>query len=99
MPSDPLWLLPAAPAKEFQALGLDLKIINDDGETLDLKEIEEDEDKEDINPNLDEVELGPVIKDIEEPDDAWEETSEFDEEDSLDDIEDDDIDLDEGGEF
>ena len=85
--------------KEFQALGLDLKIINDDGETLDLKEIEEDEDKEDINPNLDEVELGPVIKDIEEPDEAWEETSEFDEEDSLDDIEDDDIDLDEGGEF
>jgi DNA-directed RNA polymerase subunit beta len=84
--------------KEFQALGLDLKIVNDDGEILDLKEIEEDEDKEDINPNLDEVELNPVVKDV-EPDDDWEEESEFDDEDSLDDIDEDDIDLDEGGEF
>ncbi len=84
--------------KEFQALGLDLKIVNDDGEILDLKEIEEDEDKEDINPNLDEVELNPVVKDV-EPDDDWEEESEFDDEDSLDDIDDEDIDLDEGGEF
>ena len=35
--------------KEFQALGLDVSIINDDGETLQLKEIEEAEDKEDNN--------------------------------------------------
>ncbi len=42
--------------KEFQALGLDISIINDDGETLQLKEIEEAEDKEDLNTSTDEVE-------------------------------------------
>jgi hypothetical protein len=42
--------------KEFQALGLDVSIINDEGETLQLKEIEEAEDKEDLNLNIDEVE-------------------------------------------
>ncbi len=36
--------------KEFQALGLDISIINDEGETLDLKTIEEDEQKEDFRP-------------------------------------------------
>ena len=42
--------------KEFQALGLDVSIINDEGETLQLKEIEEAEDKEDLNINIEEVE-------------------------------------------
>ena len=31
--------------KEFQALGLDISIINDEGQALDLKEIEEAEEK------------------------------------------------------
>ena len=31
--------------KEFQALGLDISIINDEGKALDLKEIEEAEEK------------------------------------------------------
>ena len=34
--------------KEFQALGLDISIIDDEGKTLSLKEIEEDEAKEDM---------------------------------------------------
>ena len=89
--------------KEFQALGLDLKIINDDGEVLDLKEIEEEEDHEDINPGLEETELNPLPP--EEPsedglDPTWEDgEDEFEDEDSLDDIDEDDIDLEEGGEF
>ena len=43
--------------KEFQALGLDLKIIDDENRTLDLKEIEEEEYKEDIKLDIDEIEL------------------------------------------
>ncbi|MBQ8131706.1 MAG: DNA-directed RNA polymerase subunit beta, partial [Bacilli bacterium] len=39
--------------KEFQALGLDISIINDEGETLQLKEIEEAEDREDANTSID----------------------------------------------
>ena len=41
--------------KEFQALGLDVSIINDNGETLQLKEIEEAEDKDDFATNIDEI--------------------------------------------
>ena len=37
--------------KEFLALGLDVSIIDDDGKTLELKEIEEAEDKEDTKLN------------------------------------------------
>ena len=88
--------------KEFQALGLDLKIINDDGETLDLKEIEEEEDREDINPGLEETaELNPLPDEPnEELNSDWEEESdEFDDEDSLDDLDEEDFELEEGGEF
>ncbi len=42
--------------KEFQALGLDVSIIDDNGQTLQLKEIEEAEDKDDFNTSIDEVE-------------------------------------------
>ena len=40
--------------KEFQALGLDISIIDDSGETLQLKEIEEAEDREEAKLNIDE---------------------------------------------
>ena len=46
--------------KEFQALGLDISIINDNGETLQLKEIEEAEDREDNNSSIEEFESTPV---------------------------------------
>ena len=61
--------------KEFQALGLDISIINDNGETLQLKEIEEAEDKDDNNTTMDELENTSVA----------ELTSESDNDQSLDD--------------
>ena len=48
--------------KEFQALGLDISIINDEGETLELKEIEEAEDKDDVKLNVDEVDKSPAVE-------------------------------------
>jgi len=41
--------------KEFQALGLDISIIDDDGVSHDLKEIEEAEDKDNIKTTIAEV--------------------------------------------
>ncbi len=51
--------------KEFQALGLDVSIIDDNGETLQLKEIEEAEDKDDFNTSLDDVDspVKEILKD------------------------------------
>ena len=46
--------------KEFQALGLDISIINDNGETLQLKEIEDIEDREELNLSIDELEKSPT---------------------------------------
>ena len=64
--------------KEFQALGLDISIINDKNETIGLKEIEEEEDKE-------EMESFDVAPDIplpppSDPDDDYQEEDEEDEE-------------------
>ena len=86
--------------KEFQALGLDLKIINDAGEAIDLKEIEEAEDREDNASDEIFDDLPPISEDGDEEDtnDDWDAEDEF-EESSLDDISDEDIDFDEGGEF
>ncbi len=42
--------------KEFQALGLNVQIINNDDEVLDLKDIEKEEDKEDLI-RIDEIDL------------------------------------------
>ena len=80
--------------KEFQALGLDVSIINDEGETLQLKEIEEAEDKEDLNMNLEEVESpAKEVLVANSEDDEYEEDDEFDDEDDFDD-EDEDFDED-----
>ena len=87
--------------KEFQALGLDLKIINDSGEAIDLKQIEEEEARED-NISSDVFEDLPTITETDdendESDSRWEDDDEFDEND-LDDIDEDEIDIEEGGEF
>ena len=70
--------------KEFQALGLNVQIINNHDEVLDLKEIEREEEKEDII-KIDEIDMQPEeIPDVEEP--FEEEEDEF-ESDSLDDLE------------
>ena len=73
--------------KEFQALGLDVSIINDEGETLQLKEIEDAEDKEDNNTNIEEVE-SPATEIVEPPVEESEEDYEDEEEDEFDEIED-----------
>ena len=43
--------------KEFQALGLDISIINDQNEELQLKQIEEEEYKDDFVGNAEDIEL------------------------------------------
>ena len=73
--------------KEFQALGLDISIINDEGETLQLKEIEEAEDRDDFNSTIEEVEspAAPVAENNEELESEEDYEEEF--EDDLDDLE------------
>ncbi len=83
--------------KEFQALGLDVSIINDDGETLQLKEIEDAEDKDDSSTTFEEIE-SPVKEIVEKDDESSEDYDESDddefddEDDEFDDDEDDDFD-------
>ena len=70
--------------KEFQSLGLDVSIIDDDGKTLELKEIEEAEDKEDTKLNIDEIDKSPAvpISSSGDEDEEFEDTDEeFDDED------------------
>ena len=71
--------------KEFQALGLDISIINDEGETLQLKEIEEAEDKEDMNTSIEEVESPAVEITANNDEEEYEEDDEFEDEDDFDD--------------
>ena len=46
--------------KEFQALGLDMSIINSDNEELEIRELEEREEKEENTLSIDEVEDGEL---------------------------------------
>jgi len=74
--------------KEFQALGLDISIIDDEGKTLGLKELEEDESKEDLadpDDNFAPV-LNPVSNDdsdddyeLDNEDEDFEDDLDFDE--------------------
>lgn len=92
--------------KEFQALGLDISIIDDEGKALELKDIEDQEDKEELKLSIDEVESSPakvvadsVIEDDDEieEDDEGIDSEEFEAEfDSLDDIDDE---IEEGEDF
>lgn len=76
--------------KEFQALGLDVSIINDEGETLQLKEIEEAEDKEDLNMNIEEVE-SPAKEIVSTEASSEDEEETLEDEDDLDDEEFEDV--------
>lgn len=71
--------------KEFQALGLDISIINDKNETVELKTIEEEEDNDEFKGTIEDAEL-PLPEN--EPDEDY-----FENDDDLDD-EDEDIDAD-----
>ena len=57
--------------KEFQALGLDISIIDDEGHELDLKEIEQDEYKDEFNTNENEIDA-PLITDDDDEDSSYE---------------------------
>ena len=46
--------------KEFQALGLDISIVTDEGKTVELKQIEETEDKEENKFSIDELDTVSV---------------------------------------
>ncbi len=81
--------------KEFQALGLDIQILDNNDNLLDLKEIEEDEEKED-NLRIEEIDLNVTEEkenmDTVEEDSTLENTNDEDEEDefeenNLDDLE------------
>ena len=79
--------------KEFQALGLDISVIDDEGNELALKEIEQEECKDDFVANENEIEA-PLISDNSDSDDDYEdETSEFDDDFDLD-FDDEDIEKD-----
>ena len=82
--------------KEFQALGLDISIVNDKNEVLQLKEIEEDEYREDMDTNIDDIDI-PVRQVSDEDDDYDIDSDEFD--DDLDSMDDDDFDEDFESEF
>ena len=69
--------------KEFQALGLDISIIDDEGNELDLKQLEQDENKDETNSNENEIDA-PLIPNNEATDEDYEEDSEFDDEDDFD---------------
>ena len=76
--------------KEFQALGLNVQIINNKDEVLDLKEIEEEEEKEDII-KIDEIDMSDVNgkepEEIENPLEDYEDEEDEFEEDNLDNLE------------
>jgi len=84
--------------KEFQALGLDVSIEDDDGKMLELKDIEEAEDKEEMNLSIDEVETGPA-KEVKEEDLTYDDSEFEQDEDILEEDDEEDISLEEGEEF
>ena len=66
--------------KEFQALGLDIQIINDKNEVLDLKDIEKEEAKQNVPASIDDIE----IKKLSESEDDEDEDDDEELEDDLD---------------
>ena len=62
--------------KEFQALGLDITVLNDEGKLVELKDLEEEEKDSFLNGQ--ELEEAPDLEEIaSEPDSDYEEDSEF----------------------
>ena len=71
--------------KEFQALGLDMTVLNNEGEFVEMKDLEETE--KDAFNNTDEFDAGPDLA-LEEPEEVVETTEDFDNDlDNLDDSE------------
>ena len=77
--------------KEFQALGLDIQIINDKNETLDLKDIEKEEAKQNVPTSIDDIEIKKLSEsedDEEDNDEELEDDLDNEFEDELDDYDD-----------
>ena len=84
--------------KEFQALGLDIQIINKDGSLKDIKELEKEEDKDDTPVSIEEIGKQDVEEESSEDESDYEDVQPEDEfEDDFDDEfnEDDDLDYNE----
>ena len=76
--------------KEFQALGLDVSIIDDEGRSIQLKEIEDAEDKEDLKFNIDDIDnpAKEIPKEEISFDEEIDENDDYEDEDDFDDEED-----------
>ena len=68
--------------KEFQALGLNISVINNDDETVSICDLEKDEDDE--MPISEEVQKPELFDDIDSVDDTFEDDDFDDEDDDLD---------------
>ena len=75
--------------KEFQALGLDISVINNDDELVEIKDMENEPDEDENTPIAEEIEKEKSFDELADDDD-----DNFDDED-LDTLDDDDIDLEE----
>ncbi len=94
--------------KEFQALGLDISVINNDDELVEIKDLESESDDDDDSPIAEEIERPKTEKSFDELEDDDDEEDDYDDEDlddfdDLDEVEEDidDKDFDEemGGDF
>ena len=86
--------------KEFQALGLDIQIINKDGSLKDIKELEKEEDKDDTPVSIEEIGKQDVEEESSEDESDYEDVQPEDEDEFEDDFddefnEDDDLDYNE----
>ena len=83
--------------KEFQALGLDIQIINKDGTLKDIKTLEDEEDKDDVPVSIEEIgkqdEKPSLEPEVEEDESDYEDVQEDDEFDDDFDVEPTDEDL------
>ena len=78
--------------KEFQALGLNIAMITEDGKEVDVKTLEEEEDKEATPLSIEEIDNVSMVNpaapaDVETKDEALEEAEEFDDTEDNDDFE------------
>ncbi len=65
--------------KEFQALGLDMAMINEDGKEVSIKDLEIEENKEGTSLSIDEIDVKPVNTNVEELDEVPEELENLEE--------------------
>ncbi len=94
--------------KEFQALGLDISVINNDDELVEIKDLESESDDDDDSPIAEEIERPKIEKSFDELEDDDDEEDDYDDEDlddfdDLDEVEEDiddkDFDKEMGGDF